>query len=230
MTTLRSLWRRLDPRRRLAARLLVALFLTFALPGAILVFLLERRLSAIEESTESRVAAARLGEETMRLHQDAEMRAQSMDRGARVAEEAAWSLADAARVLLSGARAGGGRGPAGRRARPRLERRSECPLARVHLARPLGRRRGAARPRRNPGARSAPGGRAPPAAGRPHGLALDGFGRRARLSLGGPARGDPQLGRRAGAVPVQPAGAVSNDAVSARGIAPSGRPPSSARR
>ncbi len=103
MTTLRSLWRRLDPRRRLAARLLVALFLTFALPGAILVFLLERRLSAIEESTESRVAAARLGEETMRLHQDAEMRAESMDRGARVAEEAAWSLADAARVLLSGA-------------------------------------------------------------------------------------------------------------------------------
>ncbi len=103
MTSLRSLWRRLDPRRRLAARLLVALFLTFALPGAILVFLLERRLSAIEESAASRVAAARLGEETMRLHQDAEMRAQSMDRGARVAEEAAWSLADAARVLLSGA-------------------------------------------------------------------------------------------------------------------------------
>ena len=109
MNRFRSLWRRLDPRRRLAARLILALFLTFALPGAILVVQLERRLGAVEDSTESRIAAARIGEETMRLHQDAEMRAQSIDRGARVAEEAAWSLADATRVLLAdpdGARGG----------------------------------------------------------------------------------------------------------------------------
>ncbi|HEY7111339.1 MAG TPA: ATP-binding protein [Thermoanaerobaculia bacterium] len=109
MTRFRSLWRRLDPRRRLAARLLLALFLTFALPGAVLVVLLERRLGGVEESTAARLAAARIGEETMRLHQDAEMRAQSIDRGARIAEEAAWSLAEAARVLLAdpdGARGG----------------------------------------------------------------------------------------------------------------------------
>jgi len=46
MPLLSSLGRRLDPRRSLAARLLVALFLSFALPGSLLVFWLERRLAA----------------------------------------------------------------------------------------------------------------------------------------------------------------------------------------
>jgi len=46
MPLLSSLGPRLDPRRSLAARLLVALFLSFALPGSLLVFWLERRLAA----------------------------------------------------------------------------------------------------------------------------------------------------------------------------------------
>jgi signal transduction histidine kinase len=73
MTLLTRLARRLDPRRRLAARLLLALFLAFALPGALLVFLLDRRLAAVEESAAARVSAARLAQETMRLEQDVEM-------------------------------------------------------------------------------------------------------------------------------------------------------------
>jgi signal transduction histidine kinase/HAMP domain-containing protein len=101
MTLLARAWHRLDPRRRLAARLLLALFLAFALPGAVLVLLLERRLSTLQEASRSRVAAARLAQETMRLQQDAQIRADGMDRGARVAEEAAWSFAAAAQVALS---------------------------------------------------------------------------------------------------------------------------------
>ncbi|MGH9366692.1 MAG: ATP-binding protein [Thermoanaerobaculia bacterium] len=101
MSSFERLWRRLDPRQRLAARLLLALFLAFALPGAILIFLLERRLAAVEEASEARVSAARLAQETMRLQQDAAYRAQWIDRGARVAEEAAWSLAVSAEAALS---------------------------------------------------------------------------------------------------------------------------------
>jgi signal transduction histidine kinase len=83
MTLLMRLARRLDPRRRLAARLLLALFLAFALPGALLVFLLDRRLAAVEESAAARVSAARLAQETMRLEQDVEME----DRPASVAAD-----------------------------------------------------------------------------------------------------------------------------------------------
>ncbi|MGE5277421.1 MAG: ATP-binding protein [Acidobacteriota bacterium] len=101
MTVLARIWRRLDPRRRLAARLLLALFLAFALPGAALVFLLERRLAALQEASAARVSAGHLASATMRLQQDAEMRAERMDRGARVAEEAAWSLAGVAGAALS---------------------------------------------------------------------------------------------------------------------------------
>jgi signal transduction histidine kinase/HAMP domain-containing protein len=101
MTMFARLWRSLDPRRRLAARLLLALFLAFALPGTLLVLLLERRLAAVEEASEGRVSATRLAQETMRLQQDAEVRAQGIDRRARVAEEAAWSLAAAAEALLA---------------------------------------------------------------------------------------------------------------------------------
>jgi signal transduction histidine kinase len=108
MSSLQRLWQRLDPRRRLAARLLLALFLSFALPGAVLVFLLDRRLAAVEESAGERVAAARVAQESMRLEQDAEIRAQSIDRGARLAEETAWQLASAAEVILSGGRAAPG--------------------------------------------------------------------------------------------------------------------------
>jgi signal transduction histidine kinase/HAMP domain-containing protein len=100
MTRLARLWRRVDPRRRLAARLLLALFLAFALPTALLVALLERRLAAVEDASASRVAAARVGEETMRIAQDAETRAQAMDRGARVAEESAFSLAATAQSFF----------------------------------------------------------------------------------------------------------------------------------
>ncbi len=101
MSAFERLWQRLDPRRRLAARLLLALFLSFALPGALLVFLLDRRLAAVEESARERVAAARVAQETMRLEQDAEIRAQSIERGARLAEETAWQLASAAGLILA---------------------------------------------------------------------------------------------------------------------------------
>ena len=73
--------------------------------------LLDRRLAGVEESSAARVAAVRRGEETMRLQQDAEIRAQAIDRGARLAEESAWSLAAAAPVVL-------GRGRPRRRAVP----------------------------------------------------------------------------------------------------------------
>jgi signal transduction histidine kinase/HAMP domain-containing protein len=105
MSSLARLWRRFDPRRRLAARLLLALFLAFALPGALLLVLLDRRLAGLEQASTARVEAVARGEETMRIQQDAEIRAQSLDRGARLAEESAWSLAAAATVVLSRAAA-----------------------------------------------------------------------------------------------------------------------------
>jgi signal transduction histidine kinase/HAMP domain-containing protein len=100
MTVVARLWRRFDPRRRLAARLLLALFLAFAVPGALLVLLLERGLATVQEASEARVASTLLAQETIRLQQDADGRAQALDRRARTAEEAAWSLAASAEAVL----------------------------------------------------------------------------------------------------------------------------------
>lgn len=108
MNVLQAL-RRLNPRRRLTSRLLLALFLAFALPCAALVLLLDRRLASLQDVSEEGFSAARLAQETMRVQQDADARAQRIERGARVAEEAGWSLAaQAEAVLLSTAGRGDG--------------------------------------------------------------------------------------------------------------------------
>jgi signal transduction histidine kinase/HAMP domain-containing protein len=88
-------WRRLDPRTSIAARLLLGFFLAFLLPGSLFVFLTQRRLSSLQAASADQVAAVRVAETQMRMGQDVAFRAEWIDRRARVAEEAAWVLADA---------------------------------------------------------------------------------------------------------------------------------------
>ncbi len=95
-------WLRLDPRRSIAARLLVGFFLAFLLPGSAFVFLMQRRLTALEAGSAAQVAAVRVSETEMRVEQDIAYRAEWVDRRARVAEEAAWSLSTAASRALAG--------------------------------------------------------------------------------------------------------------------------------
>src|SRR5499427_2022812 len=96
------LWRRFDPRASIAARLLFGFFLAFLLPGALFVFLLDERLSAIQGASARQVAAVRTAEFEMRMAQDTGFRAEWIDRRARAAEENAWSLAAVAALALSG--------------------------------------------------------------------------------------------------------------------------------
>ena len=58
-SAVRSLWRRLDPRSSVAARLVVGLLLAFCIPGSAFVFLLERRLTELERSSARELAGAR---------------------------------------------------------------------------------------------------------------------------------------------------------------------------
>lgn len=97
-----ELWRRFDPRRNVAARLLFGFFLAFLLPGSVFVFLLQKRLTALQTASSEQVAAVRVAEAAMRLAQDANFRAGWIDRRTHVAEEAAWSLAIASRLALTG--------------------------------------------------------------------------------------------------------------------------------
>ena len=101
-------WRRLDPRTSIAARLLFGFFLAFLLPGTLFVFLTQRRLSSLQAASADQVAAVRVAETQMRMAQDVAFRAEWIDRRARVAEESAWVLADAAAEALIG---GGPEGP-----------------------------------------------------------------------------------------------------------------------
>jgi signal transduction histidine kinase/HAMP domain-containing protein len=94
-------WRRLDPRRSVAARLLLGFALAFLLPGAIFVLLIQRRLSALEASSGEQVAAVRVAEAGVRLAQDATFRAEWIEGRSRTGEEAARTLAAAARVALA---------------------------------------------------------------------------------------------------------------------------------
>ncbi len=96
-----GLLRRLDPRKSIAARLLFGFFLAFFLPGSLFVFLIQKRLSALQTASSDQVAAVRVAEVRMRMVQDVGYRAEWIDRRARVAEEAAWALAAAASVALA---------------------------------------------------------------------------------------------------------------------------------
>lgn len=102
------LWRSLDPRRSVAARLLLGFSLAFLLPGSIFVLLILRRLSGVEASSAEQVAAVRIAEASARLAQDATFRAEWIESRARTAEEAARVLAIVARAALASAP-----GPAG---------------------------------------------------------------------------------------------------------------------
>ena len=95
-------WRRLDPRKSIAARLLFGFFLAFLLPGSAFVFLMQRRLTALAADSAAQVAAVRVSEAEMRVEQDIGFRAEWVERRARVAEESAWSLATAAGLALGG--------------------------------------------------------------------------------------------------------------------------------
>ena len=96
------LWRRLDPRASLAARLLLASFVAFLLPASVFVFLVQKRLSALQAASGEQVAAVRVTEASIRMSQDAIFRAEWIERRAQVSEEAAWAIAAAARQALSG--------------------------------------------------------------------------------------------------------------------------------
>ncbi len=95
-------WRRLDPRKSIAARLLLGFFLAFLLPGSAFVFLMQRRLTALEADSAAQVAAVRVSEAEMRVEQDIGFRAEWVGRRAHEVEESAWSLASAAALALGG--------------------------------------------------------------------------------------------------------------------------------
>jgi len=95
-------WRRFDPRRSIAARLLLAFFLAFLLPGSAFVLLIQKRLTELQAAAAVQVGAVRVAEADMRLSQDGSFRAEWVERRARVAEEAAWSIAAAATLALEG--------------------------------------------------------------------------------------------------------------------------------
>ncbi len=96
------LWRRFDPRTSLAARLLLASFAAFLLPASVFVFLVQRRLSALQTASAEQVAAVRVTEAAIRMSQDAIFRAGWAERRAQVAAEAGWALAAAASEALGG--------------------------------------------------------------------------------------------------------------------------------
>ena len=105
---LERLWRRLDPRASIGARLLFGFFLAFLLPAALFVFLIDRRLTALQAASSRQVAAVRAAEFQMRMAQDAGFRAEWIDRRARAVEESAWALAASAALALADERAGEG--------------------------------------------------------------------------------------------------------------------------
>src|SRR5262249_6566264 len=94
---------RLDPRRSVAARLLFVLFLAFLIPGAVLVLLLEQRVAELREGSLERFVGARRAQASRQLQQDANFRAEWIDRRAALVEEAGWSLAQAVKDDLTGA-------------------------------------------------------------------------------------------------------------------------------
>ena len=102
------LWRRLDPRRSVGARLLVAFVLAFLLPAGVFLFLVQRRLTELQTQSQEQVAALRVSEAGIRMAQDAANRADWLAQRARTIEESARSLAAAARLALEGRLGPGG--------------------------------------------------------------------------------------------------------------------------
>ena len=92
---------RLDPRRSVAARLLLAFFVTSVVPGAVFVIVLERRLTDLQEMSVGRLTAVKVAEAGIRNQQDAAHRAEIVDKRVKTAEEAGWAVADQVHVLLT---------------------------------------------------------------------------------------------------------------------------------
>ena len=101
MTGFARLRRALSPRRSLAARLLFGFFLAFLIPGALIVFILMRRLNELKNNSVEQLTAVRVAQASMQIRQDAGFRAEWIDRRAAVAEEAAWSIAGAVNQALA---------------------------------------------------------------------------------------------------------------------------------
>jgi signal transduction histidine kinase len=100
MKLIERLRKRLDPRRSVAARLLLAFALLWFVPAVVFVIVLERRLTDLQESSSQRLSAVKVAEASIRIGQDAAYRAEYVDRRVKLAEESVWVLADEARVLL----------------------------------------------------------------------------------------------------------------------------------
>jgi signal transduction histidine kinase len=95
-----ALWRRLDPRRSIASRLLLGFLLAFCIPGGAFVILLEQRLTELEHASGLQLAGIRVSDALRRLPEDARSRAESMDRRARLVEDSALAIADSTRAAL----------------------------------------------------------------------------------------------------------------------------------
>ena len=102
MKALEGVARRLDPRRSVAARLLLAFLLTSLVPGAVFVFVLQRRLTDLQDSSLQRLSAVKVAEAAVRLNQDTGQRAEWIDRRVKTVEETGWALVDEVRLLLAG--------------------------------------------------------------------------------------------------------------------------------
>jgi signal transduction histidine kinase/HAMP domain-containing protein len=101
MKAIEGVAKRLDPRRSVAARLLLAFFLTSFIPGAVFVFVLERRLTDLQESSVQRLSAVKVAEAAIRIKQDAAYRAEWIERRVKSAEETGWLLAGEVGRLLT---------------------------------------------------------------------------------------------------------------------------------
>ncbi|MEO8431935.1 MAG: GAF domain-containing protein, partial [Acidobacteriota bacterium] len=103
MTALSRLRGVFYPKRSLAARILFGFFLAFFIPGALIVFVLVRRLSELKNNSVEQLSAVRRAQSSMQIRQDVAFRSEWIDRRAAVPEEAAWVIAAAAsRALESG--------------------------------------------------------------------------------------------------------------------------------
>jgi hypothetical protein len=134
-------WRRFDPRASGAPadRLLFFSFLRL-----LFLVLVQRRLTGLQASSLSQMAALRVSETGSRVAQDASFRAEWVDRRARAAEESGWSLAAAARMALEG-ELGAGAGPGEPVADAHGHLWTPLEGGRWLYAQPRGRCRGAAR-------------------------------------------------------------------------------------
>lgn len=102
MRFLAPLLRSLDPRRSIGSRLLFGFLLAFLIPGAVFMLVLSRKLTALQEQSQSRVAELRRAQAAAQVRDDASFRAVSTDRRVAVVTEAVWALADAAQMALAG--------------------------------------------------------------------------------------------------------------------------------